>query len=152
MSKLSDNQPITYDYLRGLENDIARLSKSIQKLNGKDAQEANISVRGGRGADVSNAKNVAVLIDKINVVETDKAVINGTVTFSGTSFIGPPIVVANIVNSSKRDDEQSPPYAVLTIGNINKSGFDFRIQMVTGAATNKRTLLVNYIAVGKTSS
>lgn len=155
MSKLSDGQPITYDYLSGLEEDIARLTRAVNKLrqNADDDDKAPVlKIRGGSGSGLGNAKNVTVFTDKISVIETDNAVVEGEVKFSGINFAGAPIVVANLLNANKKDDDQAPPYAVITIGNIHKNGFDYRIQMIRGTKTNKRTLLVNYIAVGKTST
>jgi hypothetical protein len=155
MSKLSDGQPITYDYLSGLEEDIAKLTRAVNKL-GQNIDENNngpvLKIRGGSGSGLKGAKNVTVFTDRISVLETDNAVVEGEVKFNGVSFEGQPVVVATLLNSNKKDDDQSPPYAVITIGNINKNGFDYRIQMIRGTKTNKRTLLVNYIAVGKTST
>jgi hypothetical protein len=156
MSKLSEGAPLSYDYFKGIEEDITALKRSINNLQRQnradDDQGPTIKMRGGKGAFV-NAKNVTVIVDKVGLLENDKAVIESSIIFDGgIKFASSPVVVANLLNSSKGDNDQSPPYAVLTVGNITNTGFDYRIQMIKGAATNKRTLLINYIAIGKTSS
>jgi hypothetical protein len=155
MSKISDGQPLTYDYLKGLETDIANLTNSVNSINQNlqnDNQAAKINIRGGSSA-FKGAKNITVLVDQESVQESNKAVAEGSVKFSGVGFTAPPVVVANLLNASKKIEKQSPPYAVLTIGNISNTGFDYRIEMIRAATgTNSRVLLVNYIAVGPTST
>jgi len=150
MSKLSDGQPLTYDYLKGLEEDIIRLSKNVTSINKQlTLENANINFSGGKDSGSSGATNVTVHIDKVTVIGETGPVIRGNVRFGGVKFSAAPIVVANLLNQSKLDEDS--PYAVLTINNITQTGFNYRIQMIRGA-TNTRLLLVNYIAVGQTST
>jgi hypothetical protein len=151
MSKLSDGQPLTYDYLKGLEEDITRLTQSVNSINQQlRLENANINFSGGKGSGSRGATNVTVHIDRVTITENNSPVVVGNVKFDGVEFSAIPTVVANLLASTDGDNENSP-YAVLTIQNITRTGFGYRIQMIRGN-TNARDLVVNYIAVGKTST
>jgi len=150
MSRLSTGQPITYDFLADLENKVNALTKSVSIIEQTNSRKnQNIKVF---GRSVGNANNVVVDAGfRVIGGGNEKTTFNETIKFD-TQFAQEPLVVATLHNpKDKGGEDETSPYATILIGYVSTSGFNLRIQMMSGSTANK-DLRINYIAVGRGST
>ena len=154
-NRLAEGQPLTYDYLAQIENELDTLRAEIRKLRGNVNALQDITVLYDNKASIGNAKKPN---DILVIAGSDPIVFQGaprTKIFQNvkfdSSFAELPLVVATVQDpGSQGRGGANVAFATVSLGKVSRTDFWFKVELVksTGNIQNN-DLRVNYIAIGK---
>ena len=159
MSRLSEGQPLTYDYLSQIEKELDELKGTVAGLVGvtkgiDDLQNVYVRIdnKGGlrNATQPSNVMTIAGTRVLTFAGGSSKSIYDEVQFDVGFSTI--PIVVATIQDptaAGKKVSSSDIAFATVTIGDINKNKFFYKVELIKSTGNiASGDLKVNYFAIG----
>jgi hypothetical protein len=154
---LQDGEPLTYDWLNSLVQDIKDLQKFKDNTQKNSAKSQSIKVSGKTGPKASNSvlldnKQILVKTGTFSIPRLElKASNKSTIKFSSSdsgpnAFAAPPLVVACLADDA--NDDKKSLYANIIVSNVTTTDFTIKINLIS-KLDQDTNLVVNYIAVGQ---
>jgi hypothetical protein len=147
VAKLSDGQPITFEWLNSLVAEINDLRSDLTANNKADLTRVRPIVYGGDA--IAKAGKIKVIADqqKIGDARKSKAAFNAVVKFPGNGFKDASVIV--VATSDMAKSKTSAEKLVVSVANITKNGFTCTVTPIDGETlTAGQDVIINYIAVG----
>jgi len=147
VAKLSDGQPITFEWLNSLVAEINDLRADLTANNKADLTRVRPIVYGGDA--IATAGKIKVIADqqKVGDARKSKAAFNAVVKFPGNGFKDASVIV--VATSDMPKSKTSAEKLVVSVANITKNGFTCTVTPIDGETlTVGQDVIINYIAVG----
>ena len=146
-AKLSDGQPITFEWLNSLVDEINRLRQDLTANSQADKTRVRPIIYSGDA--IQKAGKIKVIADqqKIGDAKNTKAAFNAIVKFPGNGFKDNSVIVVATADM-KKDDKQAEKL-VVSVANITNSKFVCTVTPIDGETLKVGDdIVINYIAVG----
>ena len=147
VAKLSDGQPITFEWLNGLVAEINDLRADLMANNKADLARVRPIVFAGDA--VASAGKIKVIVDqqKIGDAKTTKEAFNKYVDFPGNGFKDASVIV--VATADMRKNKTSAEQLAVSVANVTKDGFTCTVTPIDGESLKAgQDVIINYIAVG----
>jgi hypothetical protein len=148
VQRLSDGQPITFEWLNSLVAEINDLRADLSANTRADAQNRLRPITYAGDA-INTAGKIKVIADqqKIGDARKSKAAFNAYVDFPGNGFKDASVIV--VATSDMRKNKTSAEKLVVSVANVTKNGFTCTVTPIDGETlTVGQDVIINYIAVG----
>jgi hypothetical protein len=147
VAKLSDGQPITFEWLNSLVAEINDLRADLTANNKADLTRVRPIVYAGDA--IASAGKIKVIADqqKIGDAKKTKEAFNAYVDFPGNGFKDASVIV--VATADMRKNKTSAEKLVVSVANVTKNGFTCTVTPIDGETlTAGQDVIINYIAVG----
>ena len=149
VAKLSDGQPITFEWLNTIVSEINSL-KSDLAANTKADRANRLRPITYAGDAINSAGKIKVIADQHTlgtVGRTVRGSFNAEVKFPGNGFKDASVIVVATVDMAKT--KTSAEQAAVSVANVTKTGFYCTVVPIDSESfVNKQAVIINYIAVG----
>jgi hypothetical protein len=140
ISELSDGNPLTYNWLNTLVDEINQTSKDVKSVTGS----SKINMIADH---MSSPKYVQMLTGKTIINLAGKESVDKTLVTFSTPFASSDVLVIPAINFRNNAEEI---YATAWVTNINESGCTIRVKRFAPIDKKKSTpITINYLAIGK---
>jgi len=147
VAQLSDGQPITFEWLNTLVEEINRLRQDLTANSQADKTRVRPIIYSGDA--IASAGKIKVIADQqtIGDAKKTKAAFNAIVKFPGNGFKDNSVIVVATADM-KKDDKQAEKL-VVSVANVTNSKFVCTVTPIDGEQlTVGQDIVINYIAVG----
>jgi hypothetical protein len=147
VAKLSDGQPITFEWLNGLVSAIEDLRADLTTNNKADLARVRPIVFAGDA--VASAGKIKVIVDQHKVGDSKKqtTAFNAYVDFVGNGFKDSSVIV--VATADMRKSKDKAEQLAVSVANVTKNGFTCTVTPIDGESLKAgQDVIINYIAVG----
>jgi hypothetical protein len=148
VAKLSDGQPITFEWLNSLVAEINDLRSDLS-ANTRADRANRLRPITYAGDAINRAGKIKVIADQhvVGDARKSKAAFNAVVKFPGNGFKDASVIV--VATSDTPKSKESAEKLVVSVANITKNGFTCTVTPIDGETlTAGNPVIINYIAVG----
>lgn len=154
---LQDGEPLTYEWLNSIVQDIINLNKFMDNTKKTASKAQSVKVSGktspaGTNAVLLDNKQILVKagtfsIPRLELKSSNKSTVKFSTSGNGPdTFAAAPLVVACLADDA--NDEKKSLYANIIVSNVTTTDFTIKINLISKLEQDTN-LIVNYIAVGQ---
>jgi hypothetical protein len=148
VAKLSDGQPITFEWLNSLVAEINDLRADLSANTKADAQNRVRAITYAGDA-IASAGKIKVIADqqKIGDAKKQKFAFNAYVDFPGNGFKDASVIV--VATADMRKNAKAAEQLAVSVANVTKNGFTCTVTPIDGESLKAgQDVIINYVAVG----
>jgi hypothetical protein len=147
VQKLSDGQPITFEWLNSLVSEVNSIRTDLSANTRADLERVRPITFAGDS--IASAGKIKVIADqhKVGDAKGGKAAFNAYVDFVGNGFKNARVIV--VATADIRRTKASAEQCAVSVANVTKNGFTCTVTPIDNESFSKgQDVIINYIAIG----